>query len=156
MPSMSTSSSSTFLFFLWTCVCDLNSFLLLNHFPHSSHLSNGFNVLLHVFLQQVLIRLSYVTFVANKICCLAPQMLPLDVLLKIVFVLCWVFTRCALMQWKCVCHIDSDEICEAMHSQYRIFEEKHGYKNNNKNSDTHKKMQRKSMIHFNSLNLGDV
>ena len=50
----------------------------------------------------------------------------------------------------------SDEICEAMHSQYRIFEEKHGYKNNNKNSATHKKMQHKSMIHFNSLNLGDV
>ena len=50
----------------------------------------------------------------------------------------------------------SDEICEAMHPQYRIFEEKHGYKNNNKNSDTHKKMQQKSMVHFNSLNLGDV
>ena len=35
--SMSTSSSS-FVFFLWVCLCDLYSFLLLNHFPHSSHL----------------------------------------------------------------------------------------------------------------------
>ena len=50
----------------------------------------------------------------------------------------------------------SDEICEAMHSQYRIFEDNHGYKNNNKNSTTHARMQHKSMIHFNSLNLGDV
>ena len=50
----------------------------------------------------------------------------------------------------------SDEICEAMHSQYRIFEEKHGYRNNNKNSATHKMMQHKSIVHFNSLNLGDV
>ena len=43
-----------------------------------------------------------------------------------------------------------------MHSQYRIFEENHGYKNNKKNSATHIRMQHKSMIHFNSLNLGDV
>ena len=50
----------------------------------------------------------------------------------------------------------SDEVCEAIHSQYRIFEEKHGYRNNNKNSATHAKMQHKSMVHFNSLNLGDV
>ena len=50
----------------------------------------------------------------------------------------------------------SDEICEAMHSQYRIFEEKHKYTNNNKNTDSHKKSQLKSMVHFNSLNLGDV
>ena len=50
----------------------------------------------------------------------------------------------------------SDEICEAMHSQYRIFEERHGYRNNNKNSDTHKKMQHKSMIHINSLNWGNA
>ena len=50
----------------------------------------------------------------------------------------------------------SDEICEAMHSQYRIFEEKHKYTNNNKNTDSHKKSQLKSMVHFNGLNLGDV
>ena len=50
----------------------------------------------------------------------------------------------------------SDEICEAMHSQYQIFEEKHKYTNNNKNTDSHKKSQLKSMVHFNSLNLGDV
>ena len=31
----------------------------------------------------------------------------------------------------------SDEVCEAIHSQYRIFEEKHGYRNNNKNSASH-------------------
>ena len=50
----------------------------------------------------------------------------------------------------------SDEIVEAMHSQYRIFDERHGYKNNNKNSDEHARMQQKSMVHFNSLNWGDV
>ena len=50
----------------------------------------------------------------------------------------------------------SDEIVEAMHSQYRIFDERHGYKNNNKNSEEHKKMQQKSMVHFNSLNWGDL
>ena len=50
----------------------------------------------------------------------------------------------------------SDEVCEAIHSQYIIFEERHGYKNNQKNSESHKKMQHRSMVHFNSLNLGDV
>ena len=50
----------------------------------------------------------------------------------------------------------SDEVCEAMHSQYRIFDFEHRYVNNNKNSDTHLEMQQKSMVHFNSLNLGDV
>ena len=50
----------------------------------------------------------------------------------------------------------SDEICEAIHSQFRMFEEKHGYKNNQKNSESHKRMQHKSVVHFNSLNLGDV
>ena len=43
-----------------------------------------------------------------------------------------------------------------MHSQYRIFDFEHRYVNNNKNSDTHLEMQQKSMVHFNSLNLGDV
>lgn len=50
----------------------------------------------------------------------------------------------------------SDEICEAIHSQYSIFDLKHKYVNNKKNSDTHLEMQHKSMVHFNSLNLGDV
>ena len=39
---------------------------------------------------------------------------------------------------------------------YRIFEEKYKYTNNNKNTDFHKKSQKKFMVHFNSLNLGDV
>ena len=50
----------------------------------------------------------------------------------------------------------SDEICEAIRSQYSIFDLKHKYVNNKKNSDTHLEMQHKSMVHFNSLNLGDV
>ena len=50
----------------------------------------------------------------------------------------------------------SDEVCKAMHLQYRIFDFEHRYVDNNKNSDTHLEMQQKSMVHFNSLNLGDV
>lgn len=62
--------------------------------------TDRFNVLLHVFLQEVLIWLSHKTFVANKTCWTVPHMLPLDVLLKIVFVHCCVFTRCARMHWN--------------------------------------------------------
>ena len=50
----------------------------------------------------------------------------------------------------------SDEVCKAMHLQYRIFDFEHRYVDNNKNSDTHLEMQQKSMVHFNSMNLGDV
>ena len=42
------------------------------------------------------------------------------------------------------------------HWLYRIFKEKHKYTNNNKNTDSHKKSQKKSKVHFNSHNLGDV
>ena len=48
--------------------------------------TDGFNVLLHV-------------------CCPSAHMLPFDVLLKIVFVHCWVVTRAALMHWNYVCHM---------------------------------------------------
>merc|ERR1712240_486015 len=49
------------------------------------------------------------------------------------------FTLCFLLLWL-----------------YRIFEEKHKCTNNNKNTDSHKKSQKKSMVHFSSLNLGKI
>ena len=49
----------------------------------------------------------------------------------------------------------SDEICEAMHSQIRLFEDAHRYINNKKSSDSHAAMQHKSTVHLNSINLGD-
>ena len=48
----------------------------------------------------------------------------------------------------------TDEFCEAMHSQIRLFEESHRYLNNQKGSDSHAKMQHKSTVHINSLNIG--
>ena len=50
----------------------------------------------------------------------------------------------------------TDEFCESMHSQIRLFEESHRYLNNKKGSESHAKMQHKSCVHINSLNLGDV
>ena len=45
---------------------------------------------------------------------------------------------------------------ESVHSRYRMFEEKHGYSCNKKGSLDHIRKQHKSVIHFNSLNIGDV
>ena len=127
MFSMSTSSSA-FICFLWTCLCARSSFFTAEPFPtfftplHFMYLcvpfqilssieflfANNtvwFNVLLRVFLQEVLIWLSNKTLVANKTWWTVPNMLPLVVLLKIVFVHCRVFTRCALMQCNFVCHM---------------------------------------------------
>ena len=50
----------------------------------------------------------------------------------------------------------SDEITEAMHSQIRLFEETHRYVNNKKGSNSHAKMQHRSTVHLNSVNLGDL
>ena len=49
----------------------------------------------------------------------------------------------------------SDEVCESMHSQIRLFEDAHCYINNKKGSISHKNMQHRSTVHLNSLNLGD-
>ena len=49
----------------------------------------------------------------------------------------------------------SDEITEAMHSQIRLFEDAHRYVNNQKGSNSHAKMQHRSTVHINSVNLGD-
>ena len=43
----------------------------------------------------------------------------------------------------------ANEICEAIHSQYSIFDLKHKYVYNKKNSDTHLDMKNKSLVHFN-------
>ena len=48
----------------------------------------------------------------------------------------------------------SDEITEAMHSQIRLFEDAHRYINNKKGSSSHARMQHRSTVHINSINLG--
>ena len=50
----------------------------------------------------------------------------------------------------------TDEITESVHSQYRLFEETHGYVCNKKGTPGHVKKQQKSIVHYNSLNLGDM
>ena len=47
----------------------------------------------------------------------------------------------------------SDEICEAMHSQIRLFEDAHRYINNKKGSVSHAAMQHKSTDPLNSIDL---
>ena len=49
----------------------------------------------------------------------------------------------------------SDEVCEAMHSQIRLFEDAHRYINNQKGSASHASMQHKSTVHINAINFGD-
>ena len=53
-------------------------------------------------------------------------------------------------------HKVTDEVTESVHSRYRIFEERHGYVCNKKGSQNHIIKQHKSVIHFNSLNIGDI
>ena len=50
----------------------------------------------------------------------------------------------------------TDEVCESMHSQIKYFESGHRYVNNKKGSQSHADMQQKSVVHLNSVNLGDV
>ena len=47
----------------------------------------------------------------------------------------------------------SDEVTEAMHSQIRLFEDAHRYINNKKGSSSHAKMQHRSIVHINSINI---
>ena len=49
----------------------------------------------------------------------------------------------------------SDEVTEAMHSQIRLFEDAHRYINNKKGSDSHARMQHRSTVHLNSVNIGE-
>ena len=50
----------------------------------------------------------------------------------------------------------TDEVTESVHSRYRLFEERHGYVCNRKGTPGHVKKQHKSIVHFNSLNIGDI
>ena len=50
----------------------------------------------------------------------------------------------------------SDEVPEAVHSRFRMFEERHGYRVTRKGTDSHKKKQHMSAVHFNGLNLGNI
>ena len=47
----------------------------------------------------------------------------------------------------------SDKITEAMHSQIRLFEDAHRCINNKKGSSSHAKIQHRSTVHINSINL---
>ena len=50
----------------------------------------------------------------------------------------------------------TDKVTEAVHSQLRMFEERHQYKCNNKDSTGHAKAQHNCMVFFNSVALGDI
>ena len=50
----------------------------------------------------------------------------------------------------------TDEVTEAIHSRFRLFEERHGYKCNKKGTLGHMKKQEQSVVHFNSLKIGDL
>ena len=50
----------------------------------------------------------------------------------------------------------NDEFTESMHSAIRLFEQHHKYFNSKKGTEGHKKMQQKSTVHINSLNLRDI
>ena len=50
----------------------------------------------------------------------------------------------------------TDEVTEAVHSQLRMFEERHQYKRNNKDSTGHAKAQHNCIVFFNSVALGDI
>ena len=50
----------------------------------------------------------------------------------------------------------TDEVTEAVHSQLRMFEERHYYKRNNKESAGHAKAQHSCIVFFNSVALGDL
>ena len=52
-------------------------------------------------------------------------------------------------------HLVTDEVTESVLSRFRIFEERHGYVCHVKGSQSHVKKQHKSIVHFNSLNIGD-
>ena len=50
----------------------------------------------------------------------------------------------------------SDEITEAAHSALRIHDERHGYKVNDIGSAAHAKNQHKSIVSYNSRNVGII
>ena len=50
----------------------------------------------------------------------------------------------------------SDEVTEAVHSQLRMFEERHKLKRNNKSSQGHADAQHTCVVFYNSVALGDI
>ena len=50
----------------------------------------------------------------------------------------------------------TDEVTESVHAQYCLFEERHGYAFTKKGNITHFIKQHKSVVHYNSLNLGNI
>ena len=52
--------------------------------------------------------------------------------------------------------IYSDKVTEAVHSQLRMFEERHKLKRNNKSSQGHADAQHTCVVFYNSVALGDI
>ena len=52
--------------------------------------------------------------------------------------------------------IYSDKVTEAVHSQLRMFEERHKLKRNNKSSQGHADAQHTCVVFYNSVVLGDI
>ena len=52
--------------------------------------------------------------------------------------------------------IYSDKVTEAVHSQLRMFEERHKFKRNDKSSQGHADAQHKCVVFYNSVALGDI
>ena len=50
----------------------------------------------------------------------------------------------------------TDEVTESVHAWYCLFEETHGYVCTKKGNITYFIKQHKSVVHYNSLNLGDI
>ena len=50
----------------------------------------------------------------------------------------------------------TDEVTEAVHSQLRMFEERHKFKRNDKSSQGHADAQHKCVVFYNSVALGDI
>ena len=50
----------------------------------------------------------------------------------------------------------TDKVTEAVHSQLRMFEERHKFKRNDKSSQGHADAQHKCVVFYNSVALGDI
>ena len=50
----------------------------------------------------------------------------------------------------------TDEVTKSVHAYYRIFEERHSYVSTKKGNHTHIIEQHKTVVHYNSLSLGDM
>ena len=90
----------------------------------------------------------------DKSCCVSTSV---EVILSAVkmHILCYLYEDYFELTGETL-HKVSDEVTESVHSRYRMFEEKHGYSCNKKGSMDPIRKQPKSVIHFDSLNIGDV